>query len=193
MSALFWLRALILKALPSGWSKDLPPRKGVLLCRELPVWGDKGPWLRLRCRGRIPKRRVAVAGPKATEDGACWLPGLGRHCRLVACQSAFPARKHLLTGKTAVCCSGWQSLKPICTSPRRQKTLCSFFWRRPVRTRVFKKPPVRSQFINEHLQAHWRKMRVEDSFLQSRFKHHWRLWVAAPRTRPQRCCQLFAV
>lgn len=87
----------------------------------------KPPWLGLRCRGRIPKRREAIAGSRATEDGAYWLPGLSRHCSQVACQSAFPARKRRLTGKTAVCCSGWQSLKPICTSPRRQKTLCSFF------------------------------------------------------------------
>lgn len=67
------------------------------------------------------------------KDRACWLPGSSGHCPVchhdrAAYLSGFPARKHLFTGKTAtVCCSGWQSLKPIFTSPRQQKSLCSFW------------------------------------------------------------------
>lgn len=124
MSTLFWLRALILKALPSGWSR------ASLLARECCFAGStlfgetKAPGWGCSVEGRFQSAKRQLQAPGQQRR----LLGLGRHCCLVACQTEFPARKRLLTGKTTVCCSGWQSLKPICTSPGQQKILCSFFF-----------------------------------------------------------------
>lgn len=131
----------MLRAGPGAPGRDRLPRPA-------PSAGEGGWGARCPGAGRVrsgaggaarradPEARAqgAAAGPGAPAGAALppWggrrpsLPGrLARPCAAAApCLSGFPARKCLLTGKTAaVCCRGWLSLKPIRGAPGDRK-LC---------------------------------------------------------------------
>lgn len=201
-------RSPILQAGPGGWRRDPAPRPGSGLARAGSCSGSAaqpGP------AGTL-SLRVPVSGTGAEPRRAePWAPRalhcpLGRterarfHTRLAllcatatrppVCPGSPPGNVFLLE-RQPLSAAGRQSLKPSCTSLGRQKTWYSFLRLFPQNERL-KKPPVRSQLVNEPTPNPSRGGGAGEAFSWVRLKHGWRHRVAAPRTQPLRS-QLFAV